>query len=92
MILKSCEHIFEPPVVREYDSSTPECVRLLPESEPSNRPAFCLSLPERQEVEKQVRELLQAGRTLLPARRTEHLCSLCQNPMDPKECALIIGN
>jgi hypothetical protein len=33
-----------------------------PDSNPPNRPPFRLSLPERQEVEKQVKELLEAGR------------------------------
>ena len=38
------------------------CIRLQPGSRPPNRPPFCLSLAERAETEKQVNELLAAGR------------------------------
>ncbi len=61
-LLNSYETVFENPVVGEYSTSTPECIRLKPDSEPPNRPPFRLSLPERQEVDTQVKELLEAGR------------------------------
>jgi hypothetical protein len=61
-LLKECESVFSDPIVGQYQSSTPECIQLKPDSTPPNRPPFRLSLPERQEVEKQVKELLETQR------------------------------
>jgi Reverse transcriptase (RNA-dependent DNA polymerase)/RNase H-like domain found in reverse transcriptase/Integrase zinc binding domain/Aspartyl protease len=61
-LLTEYASIFEPPMVAEHDSSTPECIRLKADATPPHRPAFRLSLPERQELEKQVKTLLEAGR------------------------------
>jgi hypothetical protein len=61
-LLKEYESVFSDPIVGQYHASTPECIQLKPASAPPNRPPFRLSLPERQEVEKQVKELLETGR------------------------------
>ena len=61
-LLQQYSVVFEPPQVGELRSGTPECIRLHPGSRPPNRPPFRLSLAERAETEKQVNELIAAGR------------------------------
>jgi transposase InsO family protein len=61
-LLTDYSDVFSPPVVGEHSTAVPECIQLQANSVPPNRPAFRLSLPERQEIEKQVAELLESGR------------------------------
>jgi Reverse transcriptase (RNA-dependent DNA polymerase)/RNase H-like domain found in reverse transcriptase/Integrase zinc binding domain/Chromo (CHRromatin Organisation MOdifier) domain/Retroviral aspartyl protease len=60
-LLDEYQDVFEAPVKGEYTKMTPEAIRVEPGSSPPNRPAFRLSIPERHEVEKQVKELLEKG-------------------------------
>jgi hypothetical protein len=61
-MLISCGDIFEPPGLAPYRLKTPECVPLLPNTSPINRPAFRMSLTEQREIENQVRDLLECGK------------------------------
>jgi Reverse transcriptase (RNA-dependent DNA polymerase)/RNase H-like domain found in reverse transcriptase/Integrase zinc binding domain len=62
-LLEEFKDVFEDsPEVAPFRDGTPECIRLPPEAKATNRPSFRLSLKERQEVERAVKELLDAGR------------------------------
>lgn len=61
-VLREFESVFDQPDLAEFRDFTPECVPVMADSTPPNRPPFRLSMAERREVEKQVQELLEAGR------------------------------
>jgi hypothetical protein len=58
---KEHSNVFEPPRLGASQNSVRECIELEPEARPPNRPAFRLSMPQRQEVEKRVAELFESG-------------------------------
>jgi hypothetical protein len=61
VLLKEYSNVFEPPRFGASPNAVRECIELEPEARPPNRPAFRLSMPQRQEVEKRVAELLESG-------------------------------
>jgi hypothetical protein len=60
-ILNSYSDVFEPPSTGLVDDLAPPSVTLEPDAVPPNRPAFRLSLLERQELESQVSKMLEKG-------------------------------
>jgi AcrR family transcriptional regulator len=60
-ILESYSDVFEQKTTGLVDDLAPPSVTLIPDSIPPNRPAFRLSLPERQELESQVTKMLEKG-------------------------------
>lgn len=65
-VVDNYSDVFEDPVVGEWQEGTPEGLRLHDGVSPPNRPAFRLSISERQEVEKQVESLL-ASKRIVPS-------------------------
>jgi hypothetical protein len=60
-ILDLYSDVFEQSTTGLVDDLAPPSVTLIPDSTPPNRPAFRLSLPERQELESQVTTMLEKG-------------------------------
>jgi hypothetical protein len=60
-IVQSFSDVFEPPSTALANDLAPPCITLTPGSVPPNRPAFRLSLPERQELEAQITQMLEKG-------------------------------
>ena len=58
-LLSKYAAVFEQPTLGEYRHMTPEAVRLVPNAVPPNKPPFRLSLPERQEVETRIKDMLK---------------------------------
>ena len=61
-LLDEFSDVFKEPTVTEAQHDAPQCIKVPSDATPPNRPSFRLSLKERQEVETQVKELLQQGR------------------------------
>lgn len=60
-LLKEFEVVFEEPNYGAARNTVPECIALENGTDAPNRPPFRLSLPERQETERRVAELLGCG-------------------------------
>jgi hypothetical protein len=62
-LLEQYDEVFAAPSDGAHIDNVPQCIQIAPDSKPPDRPAFRLSMRERQEVEKQVAELLAKGWT-----------------------------
>ena len=60
-LLAEFPDVFKSPQLGAFRPEAPECVPLLPDAVPPNRPPFRLSMQERAEVEAQVKGLLEKG-------------------------------
>lgn len=61
-VLHEFADVFDAPTLSSVREFTPECIHTVEGAIPPNRPPFRLSRPEREEAERQVTELLEAGR------------------------------
>jgi hypothetical protein len=66
-LLNEYSNVFETPRFWASQNAVRECIELEPEARPPNRPAFRLFIPQRQEVEKRLAELLESG-SIQPSR------------------------
>ena len=89
-VLREFADVFGDPSLSGVRDFTPVCVPVAEGVTPPNRPPFRLSRVEREEAEKQVKELLEAGRIVPSSSPYGALCCSFPSRMVQCACALTV--